>query len=192
MRIKHLILLILPVLLTDCQGSLLTTLTRKDTRLFNESQIAVLKDTTAAIDYKYGFDPDLEIDYVFKAGTIPDREITAKSPQMKKILQENYLKDAVTFYEKIFEMKETQIWKMTQLREKKKWTDTTYIQKYILPETELYLDILEKNIIQLDTAYGEKIEKRKSELKKMIVIKLDNELKEKEKRKQEQIKPGWK
>jgi len=192
MRIKLLMIMILPLLLIECQTSIWTVLSRKDSKLYSEVEKIMLHETTLSVDFKYGYDPDLEIDYVYKAGTFTDKEIIAKSQDMKKVLLKYNSKQIISFYEKIFQLKETQIWKMNYFREKKNWVNSTFIQKYTLAEAELFHDILEKNVIQINAEYNEKIVKRKNEIKKFVSIKLLKEIENEKRRLREQRKPSWK
>lgn len=192
MRIKLLIILILPLLILECNSAALYNLTKKQSKLFSEVEKNMINETTASIDFKFGYDPDLEIDYVFKAGTFTDSEVNAKSPEMKKVLLKYSSKEIISFYEKIFQMKETQIWKMNYLRSRKKWVNSTYLQKYTLPEMEQYLIILENNVMQIDPAYAGKIEKRKTELKKIVDKNQKKEIEYQERKEREKRKPGWK
>lgn len=192
MRIKLLIILILPLLLIECNSAALYNLTKKQSRLFSEVEKNMINETTASIDFKSGYDPDLEIDYVFKAGTFTDSEVSAKSPEMKKVLLKYNSKEIISFYEKVFQMKEIQIWKMNYLRSRKNWVNSTYLQKYTIPEMEQFLVILENNVMQIDAAYAGKIEKRKIELKKIVDKNQKKEIEYKERKEREKRKPGWK
>jgi len=191
MRIKLLMIMILPLLLLECQTLSLSMLTKKESKLFSEVEKIMINETTASIDFKYGYDPDLEIDYVFKAGTFTDSEINAKSPEMKKVLLKYSSKEIISFYEKVFQIKETQIWKMNYLKSRKKWVNSTYIQKYIMPEMDQFYVILENNVLQIDAAYSTQIEKRKTYLKKVVAYNQKKELEYQEKKLREQHKPGW-
>jgi hypothetical protein len=184
--------MILPVLLLECRTMSWSELTRKNSSLYSDIEKIMIEETTTAVDFKYGYDPDLDLDYVFKAGTFTDKDIAAKSPEMKKVLLKYKPKEIISFYEKTFLLKESQLLKMNRFRDRKKWVNTTYIQKYTLPEAEQFLDILEKNVIQIDSAYSAKIEKRKTDLKKIAVFKLQKELKDQERKRREEYKPGWK
>ncbi|HPS86119.1 MAG TPA: hypothetical protein PLY36_05210 [Spirochaetota bacterium] len=192
MRIKLLMILILPLLLLECQSLSWNNLTKKESKLFSETEKIMINETTASVDFKYGYDPDLEFDYVYKAGSFTDSEISAKSPEMKKVLLKYSTKEIISFYEKIVQLKEIQVWKMNYLRDKKKWVNSTYLQKYILPETEQFYVILENNVRQIDAAYGATIEKRKTEIKNYVVYNKNKELEYQEKKLREQRKPAWK
>lgn len=192
MRIKILMIMILPLLLLECQTSIWTILSRKDSKLYSEVEKVMLGETTASVDYKYGYDPDLEFDYVYKAGSFTDKEVTDKSPEMKKVLLKYNSKQIIAFYEKILQLKETQEWKMNYYLDKKNWVNSTFIQKYTLGEAELFLEILEKNVLQIVPEYGEKIAKRKIEIKKIVAVNTLKDIELKKRRLREQRKPSWK
>lgn len=173
--------MMLPLLLLECQSSIWIMLTRKDSKLFSEVEKLMIADTTSTINFQYGYDPDLEMDYVYKAGVFTDKDITAKSPEMKKALLKYKTDEIISFFEKIVQLKETQVWKMNLFRERKKWANATYIQKYTLPDTEMYFNILEKNVLEIDANYSGIIDKRKEEIKKAVAEKLIEELRNKEK-----------
>ncbi len=191
MRIKLLIILIMPLMLLECQSSIWIMLTKKESKLYTEVEKMMLNETTASINFKYGYDPDLEIDYVYKAGIFADKDIIAKSPEMKKALVKYKPEEIISFYEKIVQLKETQVWKMNYLKNREKWVNTTFIQKYTLPEAEQYLDILEKNVIQIDPAYSGNIENRKNELKVIVAERLQKELDDAERKLRERSRPSW-
>ncbi len=183
MRTKLLLLIILPLMLIECQTSIWTMITRKDSKLFTASELLIIADTTSAIGFQYGFDPDLEMDYVYRSGTgiTTDKDFTAKSPEMKKALLKYKTDEIITFFEKIIELKEAQLWKLNLYRERKKWPNATYLQKYVLPDTNLYFDILEKNVLETVPEYSEKISQRKEEIKMALSARLREELEKKEK-----------
>ena len=183
------ITVILSFLLTGCQT--LDLLTKKYSSLYSETEKIILGETTASINFKSGYDPDLDIDYVYKAGQFTEKDVNAGLPGMKKVLLKYPKEDVVIFYEKIVGLKETQVWKMNRFRDKKKWTDYTYLQTYILPETELYLSLLEKNVFQIDTQYKETIAERKEEIKKQTEDNLQKKQEAYEKKIREERRPSW-
>jgi hypothetical protein len=161
MRIKIIVLMILPLLLVECKSSLWNRITKKESKLYTSSELIMLDEITASIDFRYGFEPDLRLDYVFKAGRFTDKEIQAKAPEMKKVLVKYKPEEIISFYGKIVQMKDAQVSAMNEYREDEDWEDATYIEKYILPEAEMFLDILEKNMIQVNSSYSDEIKKIK-------------------------------
>ncbi|MCL1832920.1 MAG: hypothetical protein FWG49_00300 [Leptospirales bacterium] len=175
MRTKILIITILPLLIFGCTSSIWIAITKKESKLYTKNEKLILIDAASAVNYGYGFDPDLLIDYLFIAGKFTDKEITARSPEMKKAMAKYNADEIVSFYEKTVRLKETLIWKIDNLTKNKKWINATYIQRELLPEAELFLSILEKNVIQINPQYGLNIEAKKSAIKKRTIYRLDME-----------------
>ncbi|PKL16439.1 MAG: hypothetical protein CVV49_16235 [Spirochaetae bacterium HGW-Spirochaetae-5] len=162
MRIKILLIMILPLLLVECKSTLWNAITKKESKLYTDSELIMLEEVTASIDFRYGFEPDLKLDYVFKAGRFTDKEIQSKAPEMKKVLAKYKPEEIISFYGKIVQMRDAHVSEMNEYRQDEDWNDATYIEKYILPEAELFLDILEKNMMQINSSYGDEIKKIKT------------------------------
>jgi hypothetical protein len=184
MKSKILIITILPLLLFGCQSSIWIFLTKKESKLYTAKERIILIDTTSAVNYDYGFDPDLLMDYLFIAGKFTDKEITARSPEMRKAMQKHNPADIISFYEKIIQLQQSQIWKAENLTKNKKWINATYIQKEFLPETELFLSMLEKNVIQMNPQYALNIEERKNTIRRNTIRRLNIEYDNQQYRKQ--------
>ena len=161
MRIKIMILMILPLLLIECKSQYWNRITKEESKLYTDSEKIMLDEITTSIDFKFGFDPDLELDYVFRAGKFTDKEIQAKSPEMKKVILKYKSEELIPFYGKIVQMKDAQVMEMNYYREDEEWQDATYIQKYILPDAELFMDMLEKTMILVNPSYANEINKIK-------------------------------
>ena len=68
----------------------------------------------------------------------------------------------------MFRLKEIITWNMNNAQKDGEWDDYTLISKYILPDTEKYVEMLEKNVILIDQNYKRTIEERKGEIKKQV------------------------
>lgn len=169
---KSLILLLIPVvLLTQC-----TTwykITKKESKYYTPAEKSMLADTTSAIDFRYGFEPDLELDYIYMAGNFSASELAAKEKIMKDVLQKYRTEEVTAFYEKIYRLTEILTWYMNDYREDEDWTETTLIEKYLLPDTKKFLEMLEKNVILIDVKYRNTIEERKRIIKEQVKEDLD-------------------
>ncbi len=162
MRTKLILMMFLTLLLVQCQSPMWNRITKTESKLYTDAEKIMLNEITASIDCRYGFDPDLELDYIFKAGKMSDQEIQAKAPGMKKVLAKYKSEEIINFYGKIVHMRDAQVSEMNYYRQDEEWEDATYIQKYLLPEAELFLDILEKNMMQVNPSYSEAINKIKT------------------------------
>jgi hypothetical protein len=164
---NRIIPLLLPLLLIlNC--STWYQLTKKESKYYTEEEKLILEATTAAIDFGYGFDPSLKLDYVYKAGIFSEKEIADKNKKMLEVLRKIEKEKVVAFYEKMFRLKEIITWKMNNAQKDREWDDYTLISKYILPDTEKYVEMLEKNVILIDQNYKKTIEERKGEIKKQV------------------------
>ncbi|HPS58844.1 MAG TPA: hypothetical protein PK514_12130 [Spirochaetota bacterium] len=169
---KRLIFLLLPLFLLNC--STWYQITKKESRYYTDEEKQILEVTTAAVDFRYGFDQSLELDYVYKAGTFSEKELDDKNKKMLEVLRKIEKPRVVAFYEKMFRLKEIIAWNMNHALQDKEWGDYTLISKYILPDTEKYVEMLEKNVILIDQNYKTTIQERKGEIKKQVELELGN------------------
>ena len=167
---KKFIFLLLPVLLLQC--STWYQLTKKESKYYTEEEKQILEAATSAVDFRYGFDPNLELDYVYKAGTFSEKELADKNKKMLEVLRKFDKQKVVAFYEKMFRLKEIITWNMNNAQKDKEWDDYTLISKYILPDTENYVEMLEKNVILIDQNYKNTIQERKGEIRKQVEAEL--------------------
>lgn len=169
---KKLLLLLIPVVIfTQC-----TTwyrLTKKESKYYTPVEISILAETTAAIEFKYGFDPDLELDYIYMAGKFSAQEIASKERKLKDVLLKYTTEEIILFYEKIYRLTEILKWNMNDYREDEDWAEATMIEKYLLPDTIKFFEILEKNVILIDEKYRNIIEERKRSIREQVVRDLD-------------------
>ncbi len=166
MKLKILIILILPFMLMQC--SLWYNLTKKESKYYSPDELALLQETTSVSGFGYGFDPDLDLDYVYVAGTYSAKELEAKAKAMRDVLIKYDSKRSVAFYEKLFRLKSIIEWNMNYYNKKETWEKYTLIKKYILPDTEKYVEMLEKNILLIDRNYSGIIEERKKQIKSNV------------------------
>lgn len=165
---KSLLLLLIPaVLFTQC-----TTwyrLTKKESKYYTPSEMIILAETTAAVDFRYGFDPELELDYVYMAGSFSASEIASKEKKLRDTLLKFKPEEVILFYEKIYRLTEILKWNMNDYKEDEEWAETTLIEKYLLPDTNKFLEMLEKNVILIDVQYRTTMEERKRIIKQEVI-----------------------
>lgn len=166
MKLKILIILLLPLMLVQC--SIWYNLTKKESKYYTPDELVMLQETTSAGGFSYGYDPDLDLDYIFVAGTYSAKELEAKSKAMRDVLIKYDNKRVVAFYEKIFRLQSIIEWNMNYYEKKEKWEKYTLIKKYILPDIEKYTEMLEKNILLIDKDYRGIIEERKKQIKSNV------------------------
>ena len=169
---KFLLLFIIPaVIFTQC-----TTwyrITKKESKYYTPAEMILLADATAAADFRYGFDPDLELDYVYMAGTFSASELAAKEKKLRDTLLKYKAEEVILLYEKLYRLTEILTWNMNDYREDEEWAEATLIEKYLLPDTKKFLEMLEKNVVSIDVQYRTTIEERKRIIKKEVIDDLD-------------------
>jgi len=169
---KNLGLLIIPVLIL-AQCSTWYKLTKKESEYYTPAEMKILIDTTDAADFRYGFDPDLELDYIYMAGRFTSSELVSKEKNMKTALLKYSREEVVNFYEKIYRLSEILAWNVKDYKEDEDWTEATLIEKYLLPDTLKFLEMLEKNVIHIDEKYRSIINKRKKIIREQVIKELD-------------------
>lgn len=123
----------------------------------------LLGKTTKSIEFDYGYDPDLELDYVFPLY----KGFTEFKPADKELSQVLQGVDPVTlraYNEKIYRLKTMTALRMEQYRSSGKWNNYTLINKYILPPIDFYSSMMEKQAIKKDKDYINTIEKKKKSI----------------------------
>ncbi len=169
---KKLALLLIPLLLIEgC--STWYMLTKKESKYYTPLEMNILVETTTAADFRFGFDPDLELDYIYMAGKFSDQELAAKEKKLKEVLMNYKTEEVVSFYEKIYRLTEILTWNMNNYRSDHDWAEATLIEKYLLPDTHKFLEMLEKNVILIDVKYRTILEERKRVIKEQVIKDLD-------------------
>jgi len=162
MRLKLIIILLLPLMFTQC--SVWYNLTKKESKYYTQDEIVLLQETTSASGFSYGFDPDLDLDYIYIAGTYSDKELAAKEKAQRDVISAYETERVTAFYEKIFRLKSIIEWNMNYYKKKEKWEEYTLLKTYILPDTEKFVEMLEKNLLLINRDYRNIIEKRKKKI----------------------------
>jgi len=178
--IRTAILILLACLLANC--STYYRMFGEKSTYFTDEEKALLGRISQSLDYDYGFDVDLKVDYVFSytylEKEIPEneklkKETVAKDKNLNNALK-GYSRDSVkAFYEKIYKLRCINSHWMNYYKEKKDWKNYTYLEKYILPSVVTFTDLLEKNVIQADKAYAAGIEQRKKEIEKQAELEIE-------------------
>lgn len=154
------------------QCSVWYNLTKKESEYYTPDEILILKETTSSAGFSYGFDPDLDLDYIYIAGTYSEKELSSREKSMREVMS-SYETDRVTaFYEKIFRLKTIIEWNMNYYHKEEEWEKFTLIKKYILPDTVKFVEMLERNLLLINRDYRNIIDERK----KTIISNVDKEL----------------
>ncbi len=162
MNYRRIVIFLLPLFLLNC--SYYYSVFRKNSVYYTESERDLLKKTTAICGQGFGYDPDVDLDYVFVNNftrtAAPDRDAA-----LQKVFRNVGRKEAVDFFEKIYALREATVYVMNGYEKREKWTEHTYLKKYLLPPLEEYCGLLEKNLLALYADYGSSMDYRKREIR---------------------------
>ena len=138
---------------------------KKTSPLYSSLDKDILARTTEAINYNYGYEEDLELDYFYFDSY---RDLKRNNPKIKNFREaakKFKLKNLISFYEKIYRLKLSTEIKMEQFKEDEEWKDYVYIKNYIYPPLEKYFSLLERTVLGRSRSYKRKIKKRKKIIK---------------------------
>jgi len=144
---------------------------RSDT--FSQREIGIIDRTTQAIQFDYGYDDGLDVDYFFP---LPNSMAALKNNEAKfiKAIDDIDNNTLVAFYEKVWQNHEKAVLQKEYFGARKKWKEYTYVSKYLLPGIEEYTLLLEKYIVKRDPDYGSRIAVRKAAIRGRVNQDLQN------------------
>jgi hypothetical protein len=159
MRIRVLLCVCLCLFTMRCATYYHIFSTEKST-YFTEKEQALLEKTTHSIDFDYGYDQVMDLDYVFP---VTQGFTTYKDGdrELSRVLDGVDAKDVVAFYEKMYRLKKETEMRMEKYREDGNWRNYTYIDRYIRPPMEHYTGVLERQAVRRDRVFSGEVEKRK-------------------------------
>ena len=114
---------------------------------FSVKDAELLEKTTHAIDFDYGYDQVMDLDYVFPV-TQGYTSYKDGEKELSRALEGIEPRTVVSFFEKIYRLKKFSELRMEKYSEDGDWKDYTYIQKYLLPPLVHYADVLEKQAVE--------------------------------------------
>lgn len=167
---KILTMLLLPLFLVQC--ATYYKFFKTESEYYTEGEKVILAQTTAAIGFRSGFDPDLKLDYVYSHSAVKDNA-AKKKQKMIKALQAFKPGEVTAFYEKIFRLKRLIEYTMEEAKADEDWNDYTHIKKYVLPSFAVYFNLLEKSVLEVVPAYVDSMKKRKAVIEAEVKLEFD-------------------
>jgi len=134
---------------------------------YTEQEKEILVKTVKSIEFDYGYDPSLELDYVFPISQ-GYTEFKAGEKELSRVLEGSDASTLIEYNEKIYRLKKLTMMKMEKYRDDGNWKNYTFINKYLLPPLEHYSDAVEKQVLKRDKAYQYEIDNRKRVIDKKV------------------------
>lgn len=166
MKIRIAILAIMCLFLTRCATYYhLFSFTVPKSTYYTEQELQLLEKTTKSIEFDYGYDANLDLDYVFPVSK-GYTEFKAGEKDLARALESVDSKTLIAYSEKIYRLKKKTALRMERYRSAGQWNNYTLVSKYLLPPIDFYSSMMEKQAIRRDRDYMNNIEKRKKSLDK--------------------------
>jgi len=140
---------------------------------YSKSDIDILEKTTASIDFNYGYDPVVSLNYVF-AFAHGEKNLKGNEAKFNGVLNGIDTTSLIQFYEKMYKLKSMTVYKMEDYEWTKDWKNYTYVNKYLLPGFDLFFTLLENQVFLRDKSYRDKVAKIKKEIDDNVEDELEN------------------
>lgn len=166
MKIRIAVMAIMCLFLTRCATYYhMFSFTVPKSTYYTEQERELLEKTTKSIEFDYGYNADLDLDYVFPV-TGGYTGFKAGDRDLSKVLDGVDSKTLVAYSEKIYRLRKITVMRMEYYRSAGQWNNYTLISKYLLPPIEFYSSMMEKQAMKRDRDYMINIEKRRKSLDK--------------------------
>ncbi len=158
--------LLLPVLLflASC-----TTMQAGETGFFTPAELSVLDKTTQAMDYGYGYDDEVELNYVFvfSSGEMsPER----REKEFASAVKDMSASEMLPFFDRVYRLESMMRYKINKYRLTRKWKYYTYLQNYLLPPMDTYLSLVQKYLLIKAPDLESNLPKRKVRIDKNVAV----------------------
>jgi len=182
MKRNNVVILILSLLLIVFMAC------KKESTYYKKNEKVLLNKITADINFSYGFDGDVELDYIFPQNERFGTEAIIDK-RLNKSLKKYKTADIIKFYETMYRLQCMYDIKIAKYKKSKNWKMYTHVNKYLYPPLVTFLKVLEKKVGILNPPYKEKLKKRKKVIKDSLKKK---DKSKKKKKKAKDIKKGKK
>jgi len=128
---------------------------RNSNSFFTENELKLLKSTTEAIDYGYGYDSRLKLHYIFSFSH-SNNNPAAKEHQLAGVINSTPINDIEMLYFKVLRVKAQIEIQTAWFKKMEDWRNYTYLKNYLSPAVDSYLEIMKRNIASRDSQFFEK------------------------------------
>ncbi|TFH43426.1 MAG: hypothetical protein E4G96_01170 [Chrysiogenales bacterium] len=144
---------------------------RPTSDFFSTKERDILGKTTRAIEFDYGFDEDILLDYVFPLSP-GFATFKGGERELSRAIEGMDGDTLVAYSEKIYRLKIQTALRMEKYRKDKNWSQYTYISTYPLPPLDHYAGLVEQQALKKVKGYRDEIEERKSEIERGIIMEM--------------------
>ncbi|MBP7737363.1 MAG: hypothetical protein KA369_15390 [Spirochaetes bacterium] len=130
---------------------------------YTEQEKEILEKTTKSIEFDYGYNPNLDLDYVFPV-TKGYTEFKAGDKDLSRALDGVDSTTLIAYSEKVYRLRKMTAMRMEKYRTSGQWDNYTLISKYLMPSLDFYSGMVEKQAMKRDRDYMNNIEKKRKDL----------------------------
>ena len=141
--------------------------TNPKSTFYTEEEKKLLEKTVKSIDFDSGYDPALDLDYVYPL-TPGFTEFKAGDKDLSRALEGSDNETLIGYSEKIYRLKMITEMRMDKYRADGNWKNYTFINKYLLPPLTYYSGAVEKQALKRDRKYQNEIDSRKDTIEQKV------------------------
>ena len=166
MKLRIVLMAVMCLFLTRCASYYhILSFTVPKSTYYTDQERELLDKTTKSIDFDYGYDANLDLDYVFPLSK-GYTEFKAGDKELSRVLDGVDNRTLIAYSEKIYRLRKMTAMRMEQYRSAGQWNNYTLVNKYLLPPLDFYSSMMEKQAARRDRDYMNNLEKRKKQLDK--------------------------
>ena len=142
-------LFLFPLVLGCSQGSVMD-----GGYLLGKTDLKLMKQTTEAIDFDFGYDTEFDIFYVFSFSH-SKKNMPAKERELAKVVGGANLNELANFYSRVIKMHMSIDHKINFFKNRQDWKNYTYYKNYLLPPMEEYRSLIKNAVIARNIEFNE-------------------------------------
>jgi hypothetical protein len=121
---------------------------REDT-IFTPSEKRILEKSTEALDYGYGYDHDVGLDYIHSYA-FSETNMPAREKALAAALRDFETGEILGFYSKLYRLGIMMQYRLKEYEKGKTWKQYTYLKNYLLPPVETFTGHIRKQLLARD------------------------------------------
>ena len=145
---------LLPLVLIFAGGCALLPV--RDDSIFSPAQKKLLENTTEALDYGYGFDEEIGLDYIH-SHSFSETNLPAREKALAAALKDSGPDDILEFYKKVYRLGAMMRHKMAAYEKERDWKQYTYVKNYMIPPLDAFAGHIQKQLLAMSPSLGPKL-----------------------------------
>ncbi len=128
----------------------------RDDSIFSPAQKKLLEKTTEALDYGYGFDEEIGLDYIH-SHSFSETNVPAREKALAAALKDSGPDDILEFYKKVYRLGAMMRHKMAEYEKERDWKQYTYVKNYMIPPLDAFAGHIRKQLRPTTPSMGPKL-----------------------------------